>query len=159
MCLHYVLRQFSGGHSKLFTTASEGWERYCFHRCLSIHIGGGGVERGFPSPMFFPRPLVPGPSWGVAKSWPGWYLSPGWGYHIMGYPTARSGWGTPCPSQVRIGYPLPGQDGVPSPGQNWGTPPPLQTEQQSEHLVRGGQYASCVHAGLSCVFITFTIRP
>ena len=39
----------------------------------------------------------------------------------MGYPPARSGWGTP-----RIG-------------------------QQKEYLLRGGRYASCVHAGgLSC---------
>ena len=34
-----------------------------------------------------------------------------------------------------------------------GVPPPpnQETEQQSEHLLRGGRYASCVHAGeLSC---------
>ena len=39
--------------------------------------------------------------------------------------------------------------GIPWPGQDWGSPPP-KTEQQSEHLLRSGQYASCLHAeGLS----------
>ena len=91
-----------------------------------------------------------------------------------GIPHSRSRWeGTP--SQVWIGgTPFPGQDGgvphprsgwgrgtlgYPFPNQDWmwyslcqGYPPPIQeTEQHSEHLLRGGRYASCVHAGgLSC---------
>ena len=59
-------------------------------------------------------------------------------------------------SQYRTGVP-PSQDrtrvppwlglGYPSPA----PPPKKKTEQQSEHLLRGRQYASCVHAGgLSC---------
>ena len=58
-------------------------------------------------------------------------------------------------------FPWPGQDGVfPPPPQNmmvlpppparsgWGMPPPPpRTEQQSEFFLRGGRYASCVHAG------------
>ena len=66
------------------------------------------------------------------------------------------------------GYPIPGLDGrVPS-SQVWmgGTPLPRsgqgvlwmgfpapcqETEQHSEHLLRGGRYVSCIHAGgLSC---------
>ena len=77
-----------------------------------------------------------------------------------GTPTSRSGQGG------YLGYhPWPGLDGV-SPSQDWMglpppqpgldgvTPPPLcwETEQHSEHLLRGGRYASCVHAGrLSCL--------
>ena len=46
------------------------------------------------------------------------------------------------------GYPSPSR-GIPWPG--LGYPPPPKTEQQSEHLLHGGRYASCVHAGgLSC---------
>ena len=86
---------------------------------------------------------------GVCLSTPGW------------------GGGTPVPvlSQVLFrGYPsvrsFPG--GVPQswPGntlvwgtplsQDWGTPTP-RTEQESKHLLHCGRYASCVHAGLSCL--------
>ena len=49
-------------------------------------------------------------------------------------------WGTP---------PRPGTGYHPKCEIRWGTPPP--TDQHSEHLLRGGRYASCVHAGgLSC---------
>ena len=45
--------------------ASEGWGRYCFHRCLSFHTRGGG----HPSPGFFLRSLVPVPfPWGTNYS-------------------------------------------------------------------------------------------
>ena len=47
--------------------------------------------------------------------------------------------GTPARSDVGGVYP------------RWGTPSP-HTGQQMEYLIRGGRYASCVHAGgLSCV--------
>ena len=70
----------------------------------------------------------------------------------MGYPLppASSGCGIPPPpSQVRMGYP-PARTGIPSsPG----------TEQQSGHLLRGGRYASCVHAGgLSCFCLSHERR-
>ena len=83
----------------------------------------------------------------------------------MGVPLPRSGWGVPIlglggqgtPSQVRMG-------GTPSQVQDWmqyppphpgldGVPPPphhQETDQHNEHLLRGGRYASCVDAGLSC---------
>ena len=83
-----------------------------------------------------------------------------------GTPLARAGTGVP-PVQNWMGeYPPPSQtwdgggyqlcprlDGYPPPPQSktgWGkTPPPHH--QQSEHLLRGGRCASCVHAGeLSC---------
>ena len=78
---------------------SEGWVRYCFHRCVSVY-----TQKGYPSPRFFPRSLVPGPSQGgtlVPGSFPGhWsqvlsggtpalaggYLSPSQG---MGYPSVQ----------------------------------------------------------------------
>ena len=57
---------------KFLPPASEGWGRYCIYRFLSAH------PRGYPSPRFFPRSLVPG--------------------SFLGYP---------IPGQVRMGYPLP----------------------------------------------------
>ena len=49
-------------------------------------------------------------------------------------------------SQDNLGYlPPPARTGL-------GYPPPPQTEQQSEHLLHGGRYASCVQVGgLSCI--------
>ena len=36
---------------------------------------------------------------------------------------------------------------------------PWETEQHSEYLLHGGQYASCVHAGgLSCVYLKFILN-
>ena len=77
--------------------------------------------------------------------------------------------GTPCPRQDWL---------LPVQGRAWGTTPPPrpglgtpsartgvhpqpvmespQTKQQSEHLLRGGRYASCGHAGeLSCFCALF----
>ena len=64
--------------------------------------------------------------------------TPHWNWMAV---TVRTGWGTPCPDWKEVN---------PSP-----PPPPHQeTEQQSEHLLRGGRYASCVHAaGLSWLFL------
>ena len=57
------------------------------------------------------------------------------------------GWGTPYPRLD--GVPPPRLDGVPlCPGLDGIPPPPHQeTDQHNEHLLRGGRYASCVHAG------------
>ena len=85
----------------------------------------------------------------------------GWGTPWPGQDGGTQGWGTPCPemgyppppSQVRTGctpgqsIPPPQDDGVLPP-----PPPPTQLGQQKEYLLRGRQYASCVHAGgLSCL--------
>ena len=69
----------------------------------------------------------------------------------------------PIPRSRQGGTPIPGLDGgtleyPPHPGQvpgqdrgYPGVPPCQDTEQHSEHLLHGGRYASCVHAGgLSC---------
>ena len=52
---------------------------------------------------------------------------------------SRSGWGVAWDTP-----PCPELDGV--------SPPNRKTEQHSEHLLRGGRYASCVYSeGLSCL--------
>ena len=74
---------------------------------------------------------VPHSFLGVPQSWPG-------GIPVCGYPSPGKDW--VHPSQVRMGTPYPGQDGVPS-----------MTEKQNKHLLCTGWYASFVHAGgLSC---------
>ena len=102
--------------------------------------------RGYPSPWFFPRSLVPGPFWehssprlfprslvpgpfhGVPQSWPGRYPSPGWGYPQPGQdgippPPVRLGWDTPPPARSR-----------------WGTPPP-------PHKGQNSRVSTCYAAG------------
>ena len=61
------------------------------------------------------------------------------------------GWGTPPPSQLKMGgtpwwgYPLP------RPGMGYPPPPRPGIGQQMEYLIHRGRYASCVHAGgFSC---------
>ena len=100
--------------------------------CLSVHNCGGGV----------PRPRSGG-----------------------GVPHSRSSQGGgPHPRSGQGGYPLPPDLRYP-PDLGWGTPPDLGWGTPSpqtwdwvppppEHLIRGGRYASCVHAGrLSCYYI------
>ena len=83
-----------------------------------------------------------------SRGYPRYPPGPGMGYPPgpgMGYPPDL-GWGTPqtldgVPPRHGMGYP---------PRSEMGYPPP-RTDQHSEHLLRGGRYASCVHAGgLSC---------
>ena len=86
--------------------------------------------------------------------------------HGTGYPP-DIGWGTP---QTLDGVPPQTWDGVPPgpgtgypPGPGMGYPPRHgtgypPTDQHSEHLLHGGRYASCVHAGgLSCSIFTSEI--
>ena len=74
-------------------------------------------------------------------------------------PHSRSRQGGGYPIQQTGGVPHPGLSGVPPP---WDEVPPLpnqKTEQHSEHLLRGGRYASCVHAGgLSCFNIPLSVE-
>ena len=75
----------------------------------------------------------------------------GWAWYssLRIFPPFWRGPGYPSP-RFFCRYPQPGR-GTPGPGQD-GVPPRLQTGQQSEHLLRGGRYGSCVHAGqLSCL--------
>ena len=72
--------------------------------------------------------------------------------------TPSSWWwgGVPHPTDGGGGGPAPGTP--PAGGPRPGYPPPHQ-EQHSVYLLRGGRYASCVHAGgLSC-FISFSFTP
>ena len=125
------------------------------------HPGGGGGCTSSPS-----HNTSTGPMSFRGGDVPQWLVS-GWGYPgqvRMGVPWP--GQDRKYPNQVRMGYPLsrygvppsPTRDGVPH-SQGWGTlparmglpPPPPRLGQQMEYLIRGGRYASCVHAGgLSC---------
>ena len=103
-----------------------------------VWVGGGTPSQvwGVPHLMFW---------WGVPPDqvWlVGGYPIPGLdgGGGYLGYPWTRSAWWGHCIS---------GLDGGGEGTQ--GTSPTHSTEQHSEHLLRGGQCASCVHAGgLSC---------
>ena len=131
--------------------------------CLSTLAGGGypipGLVGGTPSQVWqggTPSQVWPGGT--PSQVWPGGYPSPTPG---MGYPPDQ-GQGTPWiwdgvpprtwdrvpPLDLGQGIPpRPGTGYLPDLG--WGTPP-----QHSEHLLRGGRYASCVHAGgLSCTIL------
>ena len=125
-------------------------ERYCFHRCLSVNILWGVPHPGLDGGGYPRYPPTSRPSWGTPFK--------------MGYPppsrhdqgTPHLGMGYSCDlgciphHQDLAGVPPPTLGwGTPLPDLGWGTPP--WTEQHSEHLLRGGRYASCVHAGgLSC---------
>ena len=71
----------------------------------------------------------------------------------MGVPSpVGTRWGSPCWNWTGVAPPprlgLDVSKKKPCPGQ--------ETEQQSEHLLQGGRYASCVHAGgLSCSEFAF----
>ena len=81
----------------------------------------------------------------------GRYLIPGLDKGLP-HPADRGGWSS---SQVWMGgTPIQGhfRGGIPPPIQDWnGVPPPpplnQETDQQSEHLLRGGWCASCIYAG------------
>ena len=132
---------------------------------------GPGPDGRYPPPgMVYPPPRVQpefrGIQMGVSPTsygvppWPG----PGPDGGVPRVPP-QSVMGSPLP-RLRsrhggyLGYPQPGMGppgqvqrvgGVPGvpPRQGWGTSPPLG--QQKEYSLRGGRYASCVHAGgLSC---------
>ena len=85
-----------------------------------------------------PLPL----GWGTPQTWDG--VPP---------PTPPQTWDR-VPPRPGMGYPRP-------PDLEWGTPPrpgTLYPPQHSEHLLRGGRYVSCVHAGgLSCIANGFVI--
>ena len=126
--------------------------RLCFHRCVSVQLSGGGYHvvslgrGGTPSHVWLGGYPISGPG-GYPISGLGEYPIPGpRGYPIPGpgVPHPRS-WGVPHP---RFG-------GTPSQVRGEGVPQvPPRTDQHSEHLLRGGRYASCVHAGgLSCLLM------
>ena len=134
-----ILALFTIEMQQLFTARVRGtMGRYCFHRCLSGHGGGGGGYPGMGYPAGYPthrlgylpgqvRLNSPPARSGCCTPLPrsGWGTSlAGMGHPMagMGYPLARSSWGTPKPgqdgyppNQVRLGYsppPPPSWDGV-----------------------------------------------
>ena len=129
--------------------------------CLSTLLGRGGVTHVHPAIL----PLVSCPFHGMPHLHP--IIVPLVPCPFQGVRQCQVG-GTPAPgrgvSQSQVGG-TPGQvmlsgNAVPHapPGQDWGTSPsqdrtgvttplPGETEQQSEYLLRGGRYASCVHPG------------
>ena len=142
------------------------------HSQVRMVVPHSQVRMGVPHPMSgwgYPIPIsgqvVPHPRSGLGTPIPG----PDGDWDIPsqvqmrgtpGYPPSRSG-----PRSGSGQYPL--QDWMldwvlsPSPSRiGWSTPPPLlphrETEQHSEHLLRGGWCASCVHVGgLSSYFQSF----
>ena len=113
--------------------------------------------RGVPHPRSGQGVPHPRSRWGVPHSADGGH--PIKDQDVGGYPgippLSKTGWDTPLSRPGMEGIPHPRLDGVHPPfhQQNgvtppsktgWGTPP---HHQQSEHLLRDGRCASCVHAG------------
>ena len=148
--------------------------------CLSTLVGGDTHLRAWGYPILGLAGGVPHPrsGWGVPhpRSVWGGYPIPGLdrgysirglagGYPIPGTPHTWDGVPPPrlgmrYPPGPGMGYPPDLGWGTPKPDLGWGTPPDLRgypptwdgvPPQHSEYLLRGGRYASCVHAGgLSC---------
>ena len=124
--------------------------------------GGGGIPSHVWTGGYSILGLDEG---GVHHPMSGWWGStqgtPWPGLDGGGYPSqvwiVGGTWGTP--HHDWMGYPLPTMTG-------WGTlqappghpPPPLTPPQYSEHLLRGGRYASCVHAVLR-TFLFLNVFP
>ena len=99
----------------------------------------GQVQTGYPSQVWMGHPGQV-----QMEGYPRWGIPPvGMGVPPPGQ--VRTGEGVPLANQVRMGVPKVGYP------QGWGTPPPPAPLGQQEYSLRGGRYASCVHAGgLSC---------
>ena len=103
--------------------------------------------------------VTPSCSWGVPPSRIRTGVPPVQDW--MGYPLSKIGWvllhprldGVPPPSKTGWVPPSSKTGWVPSLSKTgWGTSLHQETDQQSEHLLRGRRCASCVHAGgLSCI--------
>ena len=122
-----------------------------FHRCVSVHRGGGVVSHGLwsqvlslvSSPRFFPR------GWGYPSPITGPAQSPVQGpAQSTGVPPKTEQPRTVVPpSQDRTGgTPMTGWGLFLTPGQDWGCTPNLPPH-RTRMVVRRGRYASCIHAG------------
>ena len=121
--------------------------RYCF-QFVSSHLGGGIPQSGLGG---YPIPGL------ARRGYPIPGLDGGGVHHPRSAWAGGGGtWGIPL-DQVRMGYPPPPGPGMGYPPDlGWGNPPPdlgWGSPRHSEHLLRGGRCASCVHAGgLSCCY-------
>ena len=129
---------------------------------VSVHIWGGG---GYPSSWRgggTPSQVQVG---GSLSSQPEGGCTPSQ-VQVEGIPSSQQGGGGGTPSIPGPGrgvpHPRSRWRGVPPSRTKWGNPPPppmppppaVRRQQHSEHLLRDGRYASCVHAGwLSCFSI------
>ena len=118
---------------------SEGMRKVLFSQMSVCSRGGYPIQlnKGVPSSQDrgYPHLRIPIPGWGIS--------------HLrMGVPPSEDGG---YPIQPDGGYPS--QDSYPPP-QQAGLGTPQETVQHSEYLLRSGRYASCVHAGLSCVTLS-----
>ena len=117
--------------------------RYCFHRCLSVHRGGGegGVSQGGRGGSAGGR--------GGSAGGEGWVSQGGGQLGGRGGSAGGEGWVSRGEGWVSRGGGV-GQRG----GEGWvsgGEGGSAKIEQHREYLLHGGRYASCVHAGgLSC---------
>ena len=134
------------GSGFLLPPTSEGWGKVIFSVCVSIHTstGGGGVPPSQVQVGGTPSQVQVGG--GVPPS----QVQVGGG--VGAYPLPRSRWG----AGVGWGTPFPGPMG--GAGAVGGRVPPIQVRSQDEvgggtpyrhsvYLLRGGRYASCIHAG------------
>ena len=164
-CQTWYRNQYPGTGIILFTARVRSTYdgRLCFHRCVSVQLlGGGGYPipglRGYPIPGLdggrYPSQVwmvggTPSQVWMVG-GYPGqvWMVGE---YHIPGLDglgVPRTGWHTPNHHDW-MGYPPPHNWMGYTPHDWMGYPP--SPHQHSEQLLRGGRYASRVHAGgLSC---------
>ena len=106
---------------------------------------------GYPPVQTWDRGLPP------IQDWMGYLPVQTWDGGTLGYPHPKLDWVPPSrpgtgvpPSKTGWGTPVQTWDGGVAPHSKLDGIPPLPN-QQSEHLLRGGRCASCVHAGvLSC---------
>ena len=132
-----------------------------FSLSVSSHLNGGGVPHPAEgcTPISGPgREGIP-PSQLQARGIPIQGLDEGTQVK-MGVASSQVWMGGTPPIQVRCKVRTGDTQGSPHSEQNWMGVPPCQdwmgdphseTEQYSEHLLRSGRYASCVHVGrLSC---------
>ena len=120
---------------------------YVFTGVCLFNFGGvphpRSVGGGYP---------IPGLGGGVPQVWVGGTPSQVWMWGVphLGLDGGGVTWGTPQPGLDRV-PPPPWLDGVHPPPPYPPSPPPPSPHQHSEHLLRGRQYASCIHTGgLSC---------
>ena len=127
----------------LLPPASEGWGRYCFHRCVPVKGGGGGYRGplvsgaksflGGRGGRVYP---YPGPGWGVPLSWSwldGRVLQSGLRTKTPLLPPP------PRPGPVQ-GYPIP----IPPARTRTGVSSPHPRAGHAIDRIQSGRYASCV---------------